>query len=180
MIHVIDDLLQNPEAYRREVLSREFRSFEFPGCTFHGIALGEPQGGLTAALLRLFHVEPSITFFRKSPKGQKEPHLIHTDIDMGDWSAVLYLNPDPAPGDGTDFWTHSGGDIESSIPHERSEEGRLTDGWTLRHHVQAKFNRLVTFPSRYFHSRAIPENYGVGEDARLIQVAFGLGVMQCL
>lgn len=118
----------------------------------------------------------TLSFFRKSPLGQEEPHFIHTDIDMGDWSAILYLNPDPPEGDGTSFWTHTAsGAIESLIPHERSEEGRTAIGWELRQHVQARFNRLVIFPSSFFHSRAIPENWGEGDEARLTQITFGRG-----
>ena len=76
-------------------------------------------------LVRMFPAAtPTLSFFRKSPAGQEEPHWIHTDVDMGDWTALLYLNPDPPAGDGTVFWTHlATGARESVIAHERSAEG---------------------------------------------------------
>ncbi len=124
----------------------------------------------------IFPGKPSLSFFRKSPLGQEEPHFIHTDIDMGDWSAILYLNPEPPEGDGTSFWMHKRtAAIQSFIPHERSEDGKSAINWERIQHVQAKFNRLVLFPSSFFHSRAIPENWGEGDEARLTQVTFGTG-----
>ena len=116
-----DNVLKaNPEGYRQLALSREFKTFEFPHCKFHGIA---PINEIPLQIERWLPPGWTLTFFRKSPAGQVEPHFIHTDIDMGDWSALLYLNPEPAEGDGTDFWTHKEtGEIESITPHLRSKE----------------------------------------------------------
>lgn len=175
MIKVIDNFLGEPESYRRDALALEFNSIHFENCSFHGIAMGGRSGELATRLCAEFPgIQPSLTFFRKSPLAQTEPHFIHTDIDMGEWSAILYLNQNPPDGDGTCFWTHRGtGAIGSFVPHERSSEGHYTEGWILREHVQAKFNRLLMFPSSYFHSRAIHENWGAGDAARLTQVTFG-------
>jgi len=174
-ITVFDDFLTNPEAYRDAALQSEFRTMVFPEATFHGISIPVPPT-VPEKLMRLIpSLRPTLSFFRRSPAFQEEPHFIHTDIDMGEWSSVLYLNPDRPDGDGTSFWTHNGsGEIESTIPHQRSEEGRTSDGWTLRETVLSKFNRLVLFPSSYFHSRAIFENWGKGYSARLTQVTFGV------
>lgn len=178
MIRVFDDVLVNPEAYRAEALTREYKTFDFGHVQFHGIAPAELDSSLCKKLRKQFQwIFPVLTFFRKSPLGQVEPHYIHTDIDMGDWSALLYLNPNPPKGDGTAFWTHKSGAIESKIPHERSEEGKDPSAWRMRELVGGAFNRMVVFPSSYFHSRAIPENWGEGDDARLVQVVFGTGVL---
>lgn len=176
-VTVIDDFLKDPIRYREEALKLEYKTFEFPGCTFHGIALGGPALQAVQRLADRFqNFEPTLTFFRKSPKGQVEPHYIHSDIDMGKWSAVLYLNPNPPEEDGTSFWTHRGtGALGSEVPHERSNEGREPAKYfDLRENVQAKFNRIVVFPSAYFHSRSIHENWGDGDEARLTQVTFGV------
>lgn len=173
---VIDNFLEFPEDYREAALKLEYKSFEFPECTFHGIALGGPSMDGVARIVRGFpELQPTMTFFRKSPKGQVEPHYIHSDIDMGQWSAILYLNPNPPEGDGTAFWTHRESNAAGShIPHERSEEGREPKKYfAQRKLVEAKFNRLLIFPSHFFHSRAIHENWGEGDTARLTQVVFG-------
>jgi len=179
MIQVFDNALNNPMAYREAALKLEFKTFDFGHCVFHGIAPAGLSCDLCQWIAVMFpELTPILTFFRKSPLGQQEPHFIHTDVDMGHWTALLYLNPDPKEGDGTAFWTHRTGAIESSIPHERSEEGRIPDSWTLRELVGGAFNRVLMFPSTYFHSRAIHENWGEGDDARLVQVVFGTGVLQ--
>ncbi len=180
-LRIFEDVLPDPATYRQEVLGLEFKSYDFGHCVFHGIAVDGPCAKLWQWVKDRFPtLAPTLTFFRKSPLGQEEPHFIHTDVDMGDWSMLLYLNPEPKQGDGTSFWTYKPtGQIESKIHHERSEEGRSNlDRWDLRHHVHSKFNRGVMFPSTYFHSRAIHENWGDGDDARLVQVVFGTGVLQ--
>jgi hypothetical protein len=173
---VIDNFLEFPEEYREAALKLDYKTFEFPECTFHGIALGGPSMQGVERIVKGFPVlQPTMTFFRKSPKGQVEPHYIHSDIDMGQWSAILYLNPEPPVNDGTAFWTHiASGAIESHIPHERSDEGREPEKYFCqRKLVEARFNRLLLFPSSFFHSRSIHENWGEGDQARLTQVTFG-------
>lgn len=173
---VFDNALTAPEEYRAAALRAQFRSYDFGHCVFHGIAVGEVGNGFVEWLREKFpEFKPSVSFIRRSPLGQVDPHFIHTDVDMGEYSCLLYLNPNPPEGDGTCFWTHASGDISSSVPHERSQEGRTAENWTLRQHVQSVFNRAVIFPSNYFHSRAIFENHGTGDDARLVQVVFGTG-----
>ncbi len=180
MIQIFENVITSPEEYRQQVLALEFRTYDFGFCQFHGIAIDGPCAQLWHWIIAKFpNLKPTLTFFRKSPLGQVEPHFIHTDVDMGEWSALLYLNTTPKQGDGTSFWTHRPtGTIGSGIPHERSQEGQTVDNWDVREHVHSKFNRLAMFPSTYFHSRAIHENWGYGDDARLVQVVFGTGVLQ--
>jgi hypothetical protein len=175
-VRVFDNFLPDPEAYRAAALTGEYKSYEFPEATFHNISLPTPLA-VPERLTQMFpRAQPILSFFRKSPQGQVEPHFIHTDVDMGEWTAILYLNPAPPPGDGTAFWRHrETGAIESAIAHERSVEGRTPALWDMRRLVAARFNRLLLFPATFFHSRAIAENWGEGDAARLIQVVFGRG-----
>lgn len=180
-VNVFDDFLNSPGAYMRNLcgLLRDpaaFRTFEFPEATFHGIHLVALDSLVPAHIAAVTGGTPSLSFLRRSPLHQVEPHFIHSDVDMGEWSAILYLNAEPPEEDGTAFWTHNPtGTIESSVPHERSIEGKTAMGWSLRKVVHAKFNRLLIFPSSYFHSRAIFENWGNSENARLTQITFGTG-----
>jgi hypothetical protein len=176
-VDVWDDVLEKPLEYRASVLTLPFRTYDFPNCSFHGIAVGGPSMGLLEKLHDWYPtLEPTTTFFRKSPLGQVEPNYIHSDIDMGDWTAVLYLSPESPEGDGTVFWTHRAtGEVGNMTPHLRSEEGRDAGNWDIRQMVRGTFNRMVVFPSHYYHSRAIHENWGDGPDARLVQVVFGKG-----
>lgn len=175
-VRVFDNFLPDPDA--SIALSGPFSSFHFENCTFHGISLPEPDKDvLRNRIAELFpKLSSTLSFFRQSPEGQEEPHFIHTDIDMGDWTALMYLNRNPPRDDGTSFWEYSpSGEIGSTVPHERSEDGKTSDKWSLRGTIQAKFNRMIMFPSSYFHSRAIYDNWGNADNARLTQVVFGKG-----
>lgn len=176
-VRIFDNVLPDPDRYRECALKMEFRSYDFGHVVFHGIAAGITAPDLPAWIAKRYpRLTSVLTFFRKSPQGQIEPHFIHTDIDMGDWTCLLYLTKSPPGADGTRFWRHrQSGAIGSSVPHERSEEGKDLRNWELHQHVPAVFNRAVMFPSSYFHSRAIADNYGSGDGSRLVQVVFGTG-----
>ncbi len=175
-IRVFDNFVADPAAYRRAALGLEYRDFRSERGTFRGIAIPAPPD-VPARLMRMFPgLTPTLSFFRKSPEGQTEPHFIHTDTDMGEWTALLYLNPLPPTQDGTTFWIRmANGARESPVPGEYLDEGKTTDGWKPWRRVPARFNRLVIFPAAFFHSRSIEANWGAGDEARLAQVVFGKG-----
>lgn len=179
-ILIFDNVMPDPAAYRADALRHDFRTYTFSKDeVFHGIGLAGTNPALPAWITAKFpSLSPRVNFFRKSPQGQKEPTFIHSDDGMGDWTAILYLNEKPIVGDGTKFWKHKGsGKIQAGRAELDQFEGDFPhiDKWEPWHHVRAAFNRLLMFPSPYFHSRAIFENYGADEGSRLIQVVFGTG-----
>ena len=179
---VYDDVLADPEAYRAAVLARPFGDQVVGPDVFHGIQLDEDETFPGWIVGRFPQLTPTLSFFRQSPLGQREPNYIHTDGDMGQWTALLYLNPRPDPGDGTIFWRHVSGALGSDAPDDvalldnRQTWKDLTQ-WEPVGHVDAKFGRALLFEADRFHSRAIAKNYGTGDDARLVQVVFGLGAL---
>jgi hypothetical protein len=177
-VSILDDAMADPLAYRARALAATFRTVSDGAATFHGIAPGLAElGALIEHRYPGFKVEHS--FFRKSPSGQIEPHFIHCDRSMGEWSAVLYLTPNPPAGDGTMFWqrtdTEAIGSDAVHIADYAADAVAWFDmrHWMPRYRVAAKFNRLLLFPSRLYHSRALADNYGDGDEARLIQMVFG-------
>lgn len=180
-IYVIPAAISNPLGYRAEALKLEFGTVDV-GAQFHGIAFGSTDR-LHLIFKMLFPgLQPNLSFFRKSPEGQTEPNYIHTDCDMGEWTAIHYLTPDPPPDDGTTFWRHRpSGRIETTSGATSEDNLDETLAWRDRAQwepwrtVPADFNTLVIFPATYYHSRAIEANYGTGDSARLIQVVFGTG-----
>lgn len=175
-VRVFDNVLPDPIAYRNVALRSEFRTVDFGHIQFHGISATEPMALLLPQWIaaQFPALRSTLTFFRRSPLNQVEPNFIHTDGDMGDWTGILYLNPDPPQGDGTDFWAHI---PTGSIHGAQQTDWKDSSKWRQWHHVEAAFNRLVMFPSRYFHSRAIRSNYGANDGARLTQVVFGTGAL---
>jgi GNAT superfamily N-acetyltransferase len=170
LLTVLDDVLPRPEAYRAWALSHTFETIVTGEEQWHGIALltDATLGRLVQRVLP--ESQTRLSFFRRSPLGQEEPNFIHSDEGMGEWTAVLYLNPEPPAADGTTFWRFEPTGAVLGSARALDKDAAL---WTPWHHVPARFNRVLVYDSRYFHSRAIAENYGVGETARLIQVAFG-------
>ena len=182
-VQVFDDVLPDPLAYRSAALARQFQTVDV-GAVFHGIAVCGDDPTLPAWMADRFGLPSLLSFFRQSPEGQQEPNYIHTDCDMGEWTAILYLTPNPAPGDGTTFWRHipsgriateTGATSEANLKEVLA--WRDLSQWEPWRTVDARFNRLLVFPSPYYHSRALKQNYGHGETARLIQVLFGAGVL---
>lgn len=171
---VKDDFLLNPETYRREAISRQFTSRQFGSVVFRGIAdAGTDSPVAVAVESTLPYSIATLSFFRKSPQGQPEPNFIHTDADMGDWTALLYLTQNPPPEDGTVFWNDRASGLPEGTVNNWHQYGNDPERWIKSRTVRAKFNRLVIFPAQLFHSRAIHGNYGAGDGARLVQVVFG-------
>lgn len=166
MTEIVDGVLADPQGYREKALKQTFSTVH----GFHGIAEPPDTSFLEWFKKRYPQHEPTLTFLRKSPVGQQEPNFIHTDTDMGDVTAILYLNPEPPAEDGTSFWERADGAIEGGILV--GEEGKDLSKWSLRGTVPAAFNRALIFSAPLFHSRAIEANYGKGNEARLIQVLF--------
>ena len=181
-LHVFDGLVDDPQGYERIVRAQEFKTVTVGSASFHGIAAC-PDDALPRAIQSMFpEARPTITFFRQSPAGQLEPNFIHTDRDMGDWTAIFYLTSDPQPGDGTTFWRRKSDGAQASTATSDAEffeewaTWRDADLWEPWHTVEAKPNRLLIFPAPAFHSRALFDGYGEqGTNARLIQLVFGTG-----
>lgn len=181
---VFDGVLADPVAYRAAALAGPFGSVSVAGdqC-FHGIQITDDPTFPRWITERFPQLTPTLSFFRQSPAGQLEPNYVHTDRDMGDWTAILYLNPQPAAGDGTTFWRHrKTGDFgswtnDAVALEDEHRAWRDLKQWEPVARIDAKFGRALVFSAERFHSRTLPENYGTGDDARLIQVAFGIGAL---
>jgi hypothetical protein len=168
-ILVIDNAIPDPAAYRAAALDLLFSDVPAGRDVFKGIAR-VPVEGLRE--LEAHFPGPAVaSFFRKSPLGQLEPNFIHSDEGMGDWTAILYLNPDPPEGDGTSFWRRSANGAKAGSV--MGDEGKDLRQWERWRHVEAQFGRLVVFPALLFHSRGLVDNYGYGDEARLVHVTFG-------
>jgi GNAT superfamily N-acetyltransferase len=178
-LHVVDDVLPDVADYRARVLAQPFGDVEpRPGLVFHGIAPAPDDAVTRWITTHVPGVTPTLSFVRQSPAGQDEPHYIHTDADMGDWTAIAYLTADPPPGDGTTFWrSRATGAIQNAASGDETAAWADLTAWVPWQTVPARPNRLVLFPSRYYHSRALPDNYGTGDTARLIHVVFGTGAL---
>ncbi len=148
---LFDNVLKNPDEYIKDILEYGFQDFHDSEKTFHGM---QPRGEdeFLEFVLNLFpNYKMNWNFVRQSPLGQPEPNYIHKDDMMGEITAVLYLSKEHPKEDGTTLYD--------------DDENELVK-------MYSKFNRMVAFPSSCPHSRNIFENFGNGDDSRLVQVIF--------
>lgn len=148
---VLDNVLIDPVSYVRDALSYSFDEVFDADKVFKGI---QPRSDdeFQHFIENYFALqyETVYNFIRQSPVGQDEPNYIHTDEMMGDLIALLYLNENH-PDDGTIIYDNKGDKMCS---------------------VYMKFNRAVIFGTHFPHSRMLFENFGKGDDSRLVQVLF--------
>jgi len=173
LIAVHDDFLADPLTYRARALAQRFRDVHDGPVVFHGMApCADPT--VPMQLVATYPtLRPTLSFFRLSPQGQVEPHAVHTDTSMGTVTALLYLQPDPPTGDGTQFLKHVKTGATRTRDNREAADWFTPDAWERVALIEAKFNRLVVFPAALFHSRAIQANYGTDpESARLLQIVF--------
>jgi hypothetical protein len=171
VIEAFDNVLADAAEYRAKALAGNFESVTLGDITFHGIAV-PPDSSFAAWFVEQFpDYEPTLTFLRKSPLGQVEPNLVHNDCEMGDVTAILYLNPNPPTEDGTAFYQSlASGEMEGEpLSGDAGKDMRDWKEWTR---VGAKFNRCAVFSAPLYHARSLAMNYGTGDEARLIQVLF--------
>ncbi|NBW35776.1 MAG: hypothetical protein EBR30_12305 [Cytophagia bacterium] len=150
---ILDNVLIDPNRYIKEINENEFIDVVDGDKVFHNI---QPRSNVDMfARIAMAYLGPkfyvTFNFVRKSPLNQQEPNFIHTDEMMGDVTAILYLSKDHPQDDGTTIYDENGD--KSCV-------------------FYSKFNRMVLFDSTLPHSRNIFENFGEGDDSRLIQVAF--------
>lgn len=149
---IIDNVLHNPKEYVSDILSNGFQDVFDQEKVFKGIQPRNLDDEFAQKVLSLFpDYKITWNFVRQSPYGQEEPNYIHTDEMMGDITVILYLNEKPPNTDGTTLYDEE--DKQACV-------------------VYSKYNRMIAFDSHTAHSRNIFKNFGVGNDARLIQVIF--------
>lgn len=148
---ILDDVIYDVDEYVDSILSNSFFDFPDGDKVFKGIQERKKDRFSYLACVMYPDFEVAYNFVRKSPLGQEEPNYIHKDDMMGDITMVLYLTKNQNDEDGTTLY-------------DKELKPALV--------VKAKYNRLVVFDSSIPHSRNIYENYGEGDDARLVQVIF--------
>lgn len=125
-LHVIDDVLADPLAYRDWALAQDFRPTAYLGQNFPGL---QTRGHAPDAIMRLIArvlgrpvrwISPDVGALRLSYHDASARTDIHVDRDSDEdfahYAAVLYLNlPEQAQG-GTLFWRHAPSGWEARPP----------------------------------------------------------------
>ena len=181
-VYLVDDFLDDPDKIRHQVLQLPFPKVgNYPGYrTEPPIAeLGDIYQEKFEKILNQKILQWPKPFWFRGP-GNTQFHMsfegswIGIHYDESEWSAVLYLSPNPPAGTGTTIWK----DYESGIYDIDSWREIFGDrntneaSWVPINQLQNKYNRLVLYPSKFMHS-ATKSGFGNNmENSRLTQVFF--------
>lgn len=146
----LTDVFEDPDKYVEGIKQKGFTDFESGENVFKNVQELE-RDDVVKAIESLLGAKLVLSFARMSPLGQEEPNFIHKDDMHGDYTAILYLNKVYPSGYGTTLYDEN--DDEILV-------------------CKAKYNSLFIFPSSVKHSRNTLQNFGEGDDARLVQVMF--------
>lgn len=164
---VIDDVLGYADAYVHVILNKPFQDIPDGENFFKGIQLS--SNSFVSDILLSLYPDHKVTydFIRQSPKDQEEPNFIHSDREMCDTIAILYLNKEYPEGAGTTIY-------ENKSAKSIVDKGEKYDDEEFSESVRIsmKYNRMIAFPADVYHSRNIKENFGTGDKSRLVQVIF--------
>jgi hypothetical protein len=149
---IIDNFLDDPELHLQDIFDHDFTDVPSDVGVFKNIQDRKSDIVSDAVLKLMPNHEVAYNFVRKSPLDQEEPTYIHSDDIMGDLTCLLYLSKSHPKEDGTTIY----------------EDDEITKNMEFR----SKFNRMIIFDAKLFHSRNILSNFGVNKSARLIQVIF--------
>lgn len=195
---VIDDFFPNPDVVRAFALEHDYSGAnEMDGHKYPGTAQFKHPGflayleGLMGAAIG-GRVVSNIAAFVLAKEGEFPEQWIHADSNCAKQAAVIYLF-DGHHEHGTAFWRHKASDqIEMAQPFYDALGVDVTNAeqvdslierikaesfdeqfWTLAGLTEAKFNRLIHFNSKLFHSRYPKHAFGDSpENGRLILVVF--------
>ena len=163
---VVDDFYDDPDALVARARGLAYR--REPGVNYPGLTADTFQD-VPALMKRFATLLGGIEIkyrgaqgtFRIATEDDLKTRVSTVHIDSSDWSAVIYLNR--APLEGTSFYRHRRLDLTYVSPeqHRRPEvQGAIArdtldpDAWEHLYEIPMKYNRLVIFDGKYFHSGA--------------------------
>lgn len=187
---VFDGFTSDAEQVRTAVIAGEFSTEIGPdGAKYTGISKhAVPHWYDRIANLVGCKITPKLSCFRLNLSGELPHSWVHSDDICAKFASVLYLNlPEQCKG-GTAFWKHRLKGIErlpskpelteqgidaNAFYESMNSEWKDLSLWQQTAMVPMKFNRFVTYPTCFFHSRYPFEAFGSGpRDGRLIWICF--------
>lgn len=166
MIYIKDNFLDTKkfEALQSELASNEYKTVSQGGKDFH-IQNAHPEFvRYVENLLEILEnkkVKSILSFFRLAHKDKDSDWRIHADNiinnQLPERAIVLYMSKPPNGLTGTAFWSHYGEGYklnDATIFNKiLTDDANDIDKWNLESVIGHKENRIVSYPSNYFHSK---------------------------
>lgn len=190
---IVDGFLPNPEEYRKQALAQKFYTVRGPdGENYKNISV-QPSDEFEPLLSKILDVPVKVGYslLRLNFSGESPNNAVHSDNSYDEFASVLYLNtPEQCEinNSGTSFWRHKSTGFASFPDQSEAEAAGYdyqhlfeilalswndADAWELIEHIPMKFNRLLIYSTKRFHSRWPFTAFGDRpETGRLIHVAF--------
>ena len=183
MLQVYDGFLESYDELKQHSLTCDFQDIENPadGVVYPNICTDIPADVKQEIFDKLCVfkgdvIKDETIFLRMSPEGVHVPHVAHTDIVMGQYSLMLYLNENELSG--TSFLRH----IATGISYQPMLDGfvKLVEGdmntleaWAPYQRVPAKENRAAIFDAGCIHRADPVGGFGLSqEDSRIVLTCF--------
>lgn len=185
---VVDDFLPPSlfEAVQQFARNASYGTVDYQGHQFAGVAR-DTDFGLQEMLQQLTGepLLPVLSYFRLglAEEPQEARNAIHADTSVdAEFATVLYLCDPGQEHGGTAFWRHNWlqrdavpAEVTPALVEKLNRDGLDWGGdrWTFGTVVAERSNRLLVYPTRYFHSRWPQQGRGAApEDGRLVHVGF--------
>ena len=189
MIYCIDDFLSKDllEETKNKLNSEEYVEVETPGKSFW---IQEASSEFTNNVLKKLseregvELESILAFFRVSNEEVDTEWRIHSDLKIAgeqpDRAAVLYMSPKEMEElHGTAFWEHKTygkclpeGTTDEEYNRMITSEAENLEAWRLSSVSGYEENRLISYPSNYFHSKYPNKSWKSGRQVFVIFYKF--------
>jgi hypothetical protein len=178
----------NPDRVRQSALESGFGTWrpnkgEVGSSVYDGMNFWGDHATLLRSLTKAAGkpVYPNSMFFRVT-NIETEGAYVHSDREMGDHTAIVYLSKHDDEGSGTGLFEHtetgmrrmpSFAELRKKPEFLEQLKAEMVAGdpehWNMWHFVQGYYNRAFIFEAPLFHSRFPKHGYGTTpEDGRLI------------
>jgi uncharacterized protein DUF6445 len=189
-LQIQDHFAEDAQQVREAVIAGEFQSEQGPdGALYSGIShYAVPQWHALIAAIAGFPITVRLECFRLNLSGELPKSWVHADDICSTYASVLYLNAESHCRGGTAFWRHAGLGMDRRLTEQQMAERGIRSEvfhawmtnewknlafWEMTALIPMQFNRFITYPTCYFHSRYPFEAFGSGPaDGRLVWVCF--------
>jgi hypothetical protein len=163
---VVDDFYDDPDEIRARALRLKYKRPE--GVNYPGVVASTPDD-IEPAMASFSRLLGGIDIKCRRDQGAfrittaadtaRRTSMVH--VDTPDFSAIVHLSK--GQGEGTYFYRHKALDLERVSPedNERPAVRRAIEtdtlnlaAWEVIHMIPMKYNRLLIFDGKYFHSGA--------------------------
>ena len=180
---IFDEFFDDPMAVKRSIDAEPINDIKYQdGVVYPNIAMlpAKVENEILAKLRTVFGpITPKLMFARYSFEHTNPPHWAHSDREIAEFLALIYLSEDFRPQVGTAVVRHALGFETHPTDPERQklliEHANRKELWEVVYECPARFNRMFVLNADLLHA-SMGEFGKTKEDGRLVVSVFFDGV----